>query len=215
MGDLTAIDILIDPAESMKDLARTVNARMLESVPPPTGFHLDEHHQPHITTLQRYVRTDSLPDVYEAVGAIVADTDLGSLTFTTVAIRHLVVDPAHGVGLSGIVVQPGPEVLGFQARLIEALKPFTGQNGTADAYVRTATEPDINQPTIEYIEQYVPVHSGDHYMAHVTTGVATVADLATIEAEGLPSISFGAAGISVYQLGNNGTAARHLKSWNT
>jgi hypothetical protein len=42
------------------------------------------------------------------------------------------------------VVEPGPAVLDLQERLIEAVKPFTGSGGTADAYVRTEAEPDIN-----------------------------------------------------------------------
>ena len=49
--------------------------------------------------------------------------------------------------------------------------------------------------------------------AHVTVGVAKVSDLETFEAEQLPPLTFAAGGISIYQLGNNGTAARHLKSW--
>ena len=42
MTDLTAIDILIDPDETMVSRAKAVNARMLQSV--PSGFALDEHH---------------------------------------------------------------------------------------------------------------------------------------------------------------------------
>ena len=117
------------------------------------------------------------------------------------------------MGLTASVVTPGPEVLDFQSRLISALAPYTASGGDADAYVRTAAEPDINDTTISYIENYVPDHSGEHYKAHVTVGVAKVSDLETFEAEQLPPLTFTAGGISIYQLGNNGTAARHLKSW--
>lgn len=58
MSDLTAIDILINPDDAMIKRARQVNARMLESM--PEGWVLDDTHQPHITTLQRYVRTTHL-----------------------------------------------------------------------------------------------------------------------------------------------------------
>jgi hypothetical protein len=50
-------------------------------------------------------------------------------------------------------------------------------------------------------------------MAHVTCGLATLDDLKTIEAEPMDPLSFGPAGISVYELGNNGTAAKYLKDW--
>jgi hypothetical protein len=208
VADLTAIDILIHPDDSMIARATTVNERMLKSVPAPTGFALDEHHQPHITTLQRYVRTNDLDQVYAAVQATLGQVDLSTLTFTAVAIKHMGV--SDGVGLAGIVVQPGSEVLEFQSKLIDAVAPYVEAGGTAAAYVRTEAEPDINQPTIDYIEHYVPDHSGDNYLAHITVGLATLDDLAAIEAETFEPLRFGPAGVSIYHLGNNGTAAALL-----
>jgi hypothetical protein len=186
---------------------------MLASVPSPAGFALDEHHRPHVTVLQRYVNTADLDSVYNAIGALFAAIDLAKLTLTGVAIRHMAVAAYPGIGLAGIVVKPGPEVLDFQARLIEALAPFTRSGGTADAYVRTAAEPEINAATIDYIENYVPAHSGAKYVAHITVGLARLDDLATIEAAAFEPFAFAPASLSVYQLGNNGTASKLLKSW--
>ena len=211
MTDLTAIDILIDPDQAMISRAKTVNARMLQSV--PGGFALDEHHQPHITTLQRYVRSADLDQVFDAVRGVFDAVDVGALTLTAVALRHMTVAAIPGAGLTGIIVKPGPEVLDFQAKLIDALGPFTASGGTADAYVRTEAEPDINQDPIDYVEHYVPDHSGENYLAHVTVGLAKLDDLEKIEAEPFDALAFSPAGIAVYQLGNNGTAAKHLRSW--
>jgi hypothetical protein len=211
MTDLTAIDILIDPDQALVSKAKAVNARMLESV--PSGFALDEHHRPHITTLQRYVRSADLDQVFDAVQGVLESVDVEGLALTAVAVRHMAVAAMPGVGLAGIVVQPAPAVLDFQARLIDALKPFTESGGAAGAYVRTEAEPDINQDTIEYIERYVPDHSGENYLGHVTVGLAKLDALEQIEAEPFEQLAFSPAGISVYQLGNNGTAAKHLKSW--
>ena len=58
-----------------------------------------------------------------------------------------------------------------------------------------------------------PEHSGENFIAHVTVGLAKLDDLAEIEAESFDTFTFSPAGLSVYQLGNNGTAAKHLKSW--
>jgi hypothetical protein len=209
VGDLTAIDILIDPDETMMSRAKAANERMRASH--PDGFALDEHHQPHITTLHRYVRTADLDQVFDAVGQIVNDVDVGKLKLSGVKFAHM--GTAPGLGLTGIVVQPGPEVLDLQARLIEAVKPFTERGGTADAYVRTEAEPEINDQTIAYIEAYVPEHSGSKFIAHVTVGLAKLDDLEEIEAEPFDPFTFSPAGLSVYQLGNNGTAAKHLRSW--
>lgn len=211
MSDLTAVDILLAPDESMLALAHRVNARMLASVPSPPGFALDQHHQPHITTLQRYVNTVDLEKVFAAIEEVVDSIDMSGLTLTAHAIAHMDMQP--GIGLSAIVVRPGKEVLDFQARLIEALQPYTGTGGTADAYVRTAAEPEINDTTLNYVENYVRDHSADNYVAHVTVGLATLDDLTTIEAEPFAPVQFSAGGVDIYQLGNNGTAAKKLKGW--
>jgi len=77
MTDLTAIDILIDPDQAMISRAKAVNAELLESV--PSGFALDEHHRPHITTLQRYVSSDDLDRVFDAVRGVLESVDVGGL----------------------------------------------------------------------------------------------------------------------------------------
>src|SRR5277367_3355763 len=86
MGDLTAIDVLIDPDEHAIDRARGVNAVLLESM--PQGWKLDETHQPHITTLQRYVRTAELSQVYDAVEEVVGATVMDALTYEAIGITH-------------------------------------------------------------------------------------------------------------------------------
>jgi hypothetical protein len=86
MSDLTAIDILVNPDEATIQRAREVNARMLKSM--PEGWVLDATHQPHITTLQRYVRTADLAKVHEAVGKALAETDMASLSYQAVKIAH-------------------------------------------------------------------------------------------------------------------------------
>src|SRR5262245_47674514 len=114
---LTAIDILIDPDEAMIARAEAVNARMLASV--PSGFALDEHHRPHITTLQRYVRRADLDEAFGVVERVLETVDVGGLKLTAVALKHMTVAAIPGAGLTAILVRPGPEVLDFQARLID------------------------------------------------------------------------------------------------
>jgi len=211
VSDLTAVDILLDPDASMQALAAEFNARMLASIPSPPGFALDGNHRPHITTLQRYVRTAELDQVYGAIQGVLASVDLSSLTLTAHALTHMEMQPSVGIG--AIVVTPGPEVLDFQVRLVEALLPFTESGGTADAFVRTGAEPDINNQTIEYIENYVPSHSGENYLAHVTVGIAKLNALMAFEAEPFQPLTFSAGAIGIYQLGNNGTAAHKLRTW--
>jgi hypothetical protein len=52
---ITAIDIALEPDATMIQHAEAVNARLLKVF--PKGFVLDATHHPHISILQRYVRT--------------------------------------------------------------------------------------------------------------------------------------------------------------
>jgi len=211
MASLTAIDILILPDDTMIEQAKMWNARMLESV--PDGFALDAHHTPHITLLQRYVRTDQLDDVYKAVGATITAVRAADLELTGVKLAHMTVAATPGIGMAGLLVKASSAVIDLQSKLIDAIKPFTGSGGTADAYVTSDAERDINADTLQYVEAYVPEHSGDHYLAHVTVGQAKLDELPALEAKPFETFTFHPAGFAVYHLGNNGTAQVRLHEW--
>ena len=100
----------------------------------PEGWVLDDTHQPHITTLQRYVRTAALDQVYDVIEKTVADTDMASLSYQIVKIAHA--DWGFpGYGPTVLQVQVSPEVLDFQAKLVAALAPYVESGGTAAAFV--------------------------------------------------------------------------------
>src|SRR5580704_15069609 len=63
---ITAIDIALEPDATMIEHAEAVNSRLLKVF--PKGFALGTEHKPHISMLQRYVRTTDLDKVYAAVG---------------------------------------------------------------------------------------------------------------------------------------------------
>lgn len=211
MSTLTAIDILILPDDTMLGRAKEWNVRLLKSV--PEGFALDERHTPHITLLQRYVHTDQLPQVFSAAGSTIAAAPASGLELSGVKLAHMEVAATPGVGLAGLLVKASAGVIDLQTSLIEAIKPHTGDGGTAEAYVTSDAEPDINADTIHYVERYVPDHSGANYLAHVTVGQAKLDDLTALEAETFEPFTFRPAGFAVYHLGNNGTAQVQLHEW--
>jgi hypothetical protein len=210
MTDLTAIDILIDPDDAALARARNVNARVLESM--PEGWVLDDTHQPHITTLQRYVRTADLDHVYTAVEHTIADTDMASLGYQGVKITHA--DWGFpGYGPTVILVSVSPEVLAFQAKLVAAVAPYVEAAGTAAAFVTDPGE-TISPTIIDWVDAYVPNQIGDGmYTPHITVGVAKFEDLKVIEAEPFEAFAVHPSSVSVYHLGNNGTARKLLKGW--
>jgi hypothetical protein len=65
---VTAIDILLEPDATMLKHAEANNARLLKAY--PKGFALDAAHRPHITLIQRFVRTRDLDQVYAAAGKV-------------------------------------------------------------------------------------------------------------------------------------------------
>lgn len=208
MSDTTAIDILLDPDATMLEHAREANARLLKAF--PKGYPLDAAHQPHISCLQRYVKTDALENVYAAVSNVLATAHPANWTLTAFKYYYI---PWKGLGLAGIVIRPTGELLEYQQQLIDAVAPFTVPTGTAAAYVTTPEDPEIVQPVIEYVAGFVPDHSGKNFSPHVTIGLAGEDYLKGMLAEPFDEFTFSPAAVSVYQLGNYGVAAKKLKGW--
>lgn len=211
MTDLTAIDILIEPDANALKRAAAENARLRAIY--PTGFAVDASHRPHITLLQRFVRSAQLEAVFSAVEHVMGSRDLTGITFDATALRHMPVAAIPGMGIAAIVVTPGPQVLDLQEALIQAVTPFSTTGGTASAFETTPQEPEINSDTLRYVERYVPNHSGVNFLAHLTVGLAPLGFLEGIEAGSFDKFTFHPAAIAVFKLGNNGTARKQLKAW--
>jgi hypothetical protein len=205
---VTAIDILLEPDATMVKHAEAANKRLLKEF--PKGFALGEAHKPHISCLQRYVRTADLDKVYEAVGKVLAVET--PTTWKLKAYKYYYI-PWKEIGLAGIVIEPTDDLLRYQQKLIDAVAPFTVDSGTAAAFVTTKEDPDINQPTIDYVASFVPDASGKKFNPHVTIGIATQDDLKKMLDEKFEAFTFSPAGAAVYHLGNFGTARNELKSW--
>ena len=205
---VTAIDILLEPDDTMLQHAAANNARLLTVF--PKGFSLDATHRPHITLEQRFVRTTDLDQVYSAVGKVLESEHVKS--FRLEAFKYYYI-PSKAIGLAGIVAKPTPELLKLQANIIAAVTPFTVATGDSAAFVTTPDDPIIDPLLIDYVSSFVPQASGDHYNPHVTTGVAPRPYLDKMLAEPFEPFTFTPAGAAVYQLGQFGTAAKKLKEW--
>ena len=204
---VTAIDILLEPDDTMIKHAEAVNARLLKVF--PKGFSLDAEHYPHVSMVQRFVRTEDLDKAYAAVGKVVATANVTGLKLEAFKYYYI---PDKSLGLSGIVINPSPELLKLEQAVIGAVEPFAVKTGTSAAFVTTPEDPVINPLLIEYVSVFVPKHSGEHYEPHVTTGVAPKEYLDKMLAEPFETFTFSPTGVSVYHLGQYGTAAKKLKS---
>ena len=176
----------------------------------PKGFSLDASHRPHVSLAQRYVRTTDLPKVYAAVGKVLASANVTGLKLEAYKYYYI---PVGELGLQGIVVKPTPELLKLQQAVIHAVTPFALKTGTAAAFVPPTDGSVIDPQVIEYVRVFVPEHSGEHYLPHVATGLASKACLDKMAAEPFESFTFSQASAAVYHLGEWGTAAEKLKEW--
>jgi phosphoserine phosphatase len=205
---VTAIDILLEPDATMLARAEANNARLLKVF--PKGFALDAAHRPHITMIQRFVRSTDLDKVYAAAGKVFASANVTGLKLEAFKYYYI---PAGNIGVAGIVARPTPELLKLQQEVIDAVAPFTVATGPSAAFVITPDDPVIDPLLIDYVSTFVPKSSGEHFNPHVSTGIASREYLDKMLAEPFESFTFSPAGAAVYQLGQFGTAAKKLKEW--
>lgn len=205
---VTAIDILLEPDATMVKHAQAANERLLKVF--PKGFALGKMHHPHISCLQRYVETADLDKIYAAVGKVLAEEKPAAWKLKAYKYYFL---SWNDIGLAGIVIEPTGDLIRYQQKLLAAVEPFTVKTGTAAAFVTTKEEPDINQPTLDYVAAFVPEETGKKFNPHVTIGVAPQDYLKKLLEEKFDLFTFSPVGVSVYHLGNFGTARVKLQGW--
>jgi len=206
---VTAIDILLEPDATMLRHAQANNARLLKVF--PKGFSLDEAHRPHITLIQRFVRTADLDQVYAAAEKVLAGANVTRMKLEGFKYYYV---PGKDIGLAGIVVKPTPALLKLQQELIAAVAPFTVETGPISAFTAPHDDPANDALLISYVSTFVPKQAGEHFSPHVSTGAAPRDYLDKMLAEPFEPFTFSPAGAAVYQLGPFGTAAKKLKEWN-
>jgi len=205
---VTAIDILLEPDATMLKHAAANNERLLAVY--PKRFALDAMHRPHITLIQRFVRTADLDRVYAAGGKVFADANLNTMKLG--AFKHYYA-PTGAVGVAGICAKPAPELLKLQAEIITTVAPFTVETGLIRAFTAPHDDPATDAGLIQYVSTFVPKMSGGNFNPHVSTGVAAKKDLDKMLAEPFEAYTFSPARAAVFQLGSFGTAAKKFKKW--
>jgi len=205
---ITAIDILLEPDATMLQHAAANNDRLIAVY--PKGFALDATHRPHITLIQRFVRTPDLGQVYAAAGNVFANANVNGMKLEAFKYYYA---PAGSLGVAGICAKPTPELLKLQADLIAVVAPFTVETGPIGAFTAPHDDPATDAAIIQYVSTFVPKMSGRNFNPHVSTGVAPKDYLDKMLAEPFESFTFSPAGAAVYQLGQFGTAAKKLKEW--
>jgi len=206
--EVTAIDILLEPDATMLEHAAADNQQLLAVY--PKGFSLDAAHRPHITLIQRFVRTEDLDQVYAAVEKVLATANVKTIKLEAFKYYYA---PVGADGVAGICAKPTPELLKLQADLIAAVAPYTVETGPVSAFTAPMDDAASNAAFIQYVSTFVPKMTGEHFNPHVSIGVAPKDYLDKMLAEPFEPFIFSPAGAAVYQLGPYGTAAKELREW--
>jgi hypothetical protein len=205
---MTAINIVLEPDAVMSQRAKALNAQLLKAY--PAGFRLDDTHQPHISLLQRYVRTSDLESLYAAIENVINQEQPTQWTL----IAKTLSDSSWGeLAMATMDIEKTPDLARLQQKLIDATQPYLGTTGSAAAFVTTRDEPQIDQKTLDYVNSFVPKQSGTKFKPHLTVGVAPKEVVQKLMQQPIEPESFRSTRVSVYQLGNFGTARKRLRSF--
>jgi hypothetical protein len=198
---VTAID-----DQTMQDSAKVYNAIMCKNYSGPGSFALDAMHHPHVSVLQCFVKTTELEKVFAAVATVVKSENPTKEKLTTKGFYYIA---DKGLGLAGITTDTTSGLMRFQRKLIEAVKPYFVQ-GTDASFVQNANGAPIAAGTAQYVNEFVPAHSGANYNPHVTIGLAKESFLKELVAKPYNKFVFKISAVSIYHLGDYGTAQKKL-----
>src|ERR1022692_257701 len=125
---ITALDIVLEPDETMIQHAQAANAGLLKNF--PRGYALGDEHAPHISVMGGYVYTASLDKIYAAAGKVLASEKVTSWKLKAFKYYYI---PLKQIGLGGIVVEPTADLIRLQKELIDATASFMApaSSGTA------------------------------------------------------------------------------------
>jgi hypothetical protein len=214
MSGLIAINALLEPDAATQEQVRRLNAALRGDAAahdppgePPPGFAFDETHLPHVTLVQRYVRSEELDRVFAVVDRTTAAVGAAGLQLRAGGLSGGALGTPPGTLLASVEFEPQPAVRALHDALVRAFEPFSAGPGSAAAFFTLPGERPPGDATVVYAHEYVPRRSGGNYAPHLTAGVArddVIARLA--RSHPLLGAPVAPAAVAVAHLGDLGTA---------
>lgn len=198
-----AIDVLLTPSEEIHQLALQLNAQI--SRDNPKSIKLDEKHIPHITLLQCFVNESDLQEIEIALNGL----------FETVENDYFIADglvysKEHEESFVKIAIEKSHKLSKLHQETIERIKPFMISDGYLESFVQNPDGTPISDFTFTYLLEFLEKHSYENFDPHISLGVARTALLDTLSESISAPIKFQATSVSLYQLGDHGTAQKKL-----
>lgn len=200
--NILAIDVLLVPSEAMYTQALQLNAAIHESN--PGTIELDADHIPHITLLQCFVNERDLVEIKNALVKI----DWKSQD--SLKAYKLWYDTSKPESFAMISIERNAALLKLHQTVIETLGPYFVENGSAEAFVPNSDGSPIDRFTVGYVPDFVEKYSYENFDPHISLGVAGTKLLDSLAENVFKPITFKAAALGIYQLGDHGTAQKLL-----
>lgn len=201
-----AIDVLLVPSEEMYSQALQLNSAINENN--PETIKLDESHIPHITLLQCFIYEEDLPKVKNTLEGF-----FGTIKNEDFKAEKFSYSKNSAKSFAMISVEKSKEIVRLHEDIIEKVKPFMQKNSLESAFVPNPDGSPISKSTLNYVPNFLKKHSYKNFDPHISLGVAEKKILDSLSANVFNPIKFKAASLSIYQLGDHGTAQKLL--WNS
>lgn len=203
--DVIAVNVLMDPDPDTVARAVALNARLRADF--SQGFALDENHAPHVTLVQCYLDRSKLGEAAQALSAALGAAPPVNWQSRATGLYAL----SDGkIGLAGIVIAVTDDFRRVQQMVIDVITPFTTDAGTAAAFAPRPGGIAVGQATVDYVTGFIGARTGQNYNAHLTVGIGTNGFVEQLKAEPFESFPVRAVSVSLYQLGDYGTAQKKL-----
>jgi hypothetical protein len=192
-SDVIAVAVLLEPEVAMVRYAQGVFDDLQQTYPERYSGELAPC--PRITLAQQFVRVADLPAMIDAVAEVAAHKQAGALQLITDGYTYGYRNPA-GLGVMSLNVEVGPRLRNFEYWIVDAVEPFAVR-GRDDAFAVPVT-----MQTVNWVERFVPVLSGENFTAELPVAVVPTEYLKAMKARPFLPLTFGATGVAIYQLGS-------------
>ncbi|MGO3181697.1 MAG: 2'-5' RNA ligase family protein [Aequorivita sp.] len=200
---IIAIDVLLTPSDEMRAQAFELNGLMKQNN--PETITLDENHIPHITLLQCFIKEDDLPKVRRSLHGLYDE-----IKNDTLQAESLFYYKEKEESFAMIAVEESDQLIKLHEEVINLVKPFIVYNGNAKSFIQNPDGSSISESTVTYVPEFVEEHSYKNFDAHISLGVAQRVLLDSLAENVFKPIPFKATSLSVYHLGDHGTAQKLL-----
>ncbi|MBF32427.1 MAG: hypothetical protein CL529_14805 [Aequorivita sp.] len=201
--NIIAIDVLLIPSEEMYAQSLQLNSLINQSN--PETIKLDKNHVPHITLLQSFIKEEDLPKVNGALEGLFKTIKNDSLKAESLFYYK---DKAESFSM--IAVEKNEQLLKLHQKVIELVRPYIVKNGSEKSFVQNPDGSPIGESTLTYVPEFVEKHSFENFDPHISLGVAPTKLLDSLATQVFKPIPFKAESLSVYHLGDHGTAQKLL-----